>query len=255
MINLKPVFALVITTVLAVTTRGEQTTVAVATNFTKPMEKLVADFEESTQHKVHLVFGSSGKLFAQIQHGAPFDALLSADTEKPAALVKSGKALADSRFTYAVGTLVLWSSDPDIDAQAMLQIQGYNKLAIANPRLAPYGAAAMEVLEQLGIEKSVESKLVVGENIAQTYQFVASGNAQLGFVALSQVMTDSTPGAGNNWVVPSDLHRPIRQDAVLLKRGENNAATTALLAYLRSQQASTTILKYGYGTGRSWANR
>ncbi|WP_430755100.1 molybdate ABC transporter substrate-binding protein [Magnetovirga frankeli] len=220
-----------------------------AANFALPMQQIVAEFERSTGHRAGVSLGGTGKLFAQISHGAPFEVFLAADQRAPARLVAEGKALADSRFTYARGRLVLWSSQPDLlDADASALQQGrFSRLAIANPRVAPYGAAALAVLEGLGLLEMVRPKLVQGENIAQTYQFVASGNAELGFVARSQVMRDGQLQAGSAWPVPERLHPPLRQDAVLLLRGKDNPAARALLAFLRSEAAGSIIQSFGYG--------
>jgi len=222
--------------------------VAVAANFTAPMQAIAAAFEQDTGHKARLSFGSSGKFFAQIKHGAPFQVFLSADDTKPAKLEREGMTVPGSRFTYAVGTLVLWSAQPGlVDAEAaVLGKGGFKHLALANPKLAPYGAAAMQTLETLGLTDRVGSKIVQGENIAQTYQFVATGNAELGFVALSQVMSDGKLGSGSAWIVPASLHTPIRQDAVILARGEGNPAATALLRYLKGEKAVAVIESYGY---------
>ncbi|MYM62490.1 molybdate ABC transporter substrate-binding protein [Pseudomaricurvus sp. HS19] len=222
------------------------TRIAVAANFTAPMEAITHAFEEQTGHTVSVSFGSSGKLFAQVQNGAPFDAFLSADTAKPEALVNAGLAIKESRFTYAVGTLALYGGD-STDAKRLLESGDYNKLAIANPRLAPYGAAAMETLQALGVADSAASKLVTGENISQTWQFVFTGNADIGFIALSQIIKGGTPPTGA-WVVPGQLHSPIHQDAVLLERGKDNPASQSLLDFLKGDTAREIIQRYGYAT-------
>jgi molybdate transport system substrate-binding protein len=197
-----------------------------------------------------LSFGASGKFYAQIKNGAPFQLLLSADDEKPAQLIKDGLAVADSRFTYAIGTLVLWSAKIGIvDARGDVLAKGhFGKIAIANPKLAPYGSAAMEVLTKLGILKTISSKFVQGENISQAFQFVSTGNAELGFVALSQIMKDGKISSGSAWIVPGALHSPIRQDAVLLSPGKDSAAAKALLNYLKSDKSKRIIRSYGYET-------
>jgi len=230
------------------TARADEVNVAVAANFTAPMTAIAAEFARDTGHEARLAFGSSGKFYAQIKNGAPFQVFLSADDAKPARLEEEGMTVAGSRFTYAIGTLVLWSARAGVvDAEAAVLKRGaYNKLAVANPKLAPYGAAAMEVLAALGLTAAATPKLVQGENIAQTYQFVSTGNAELGFVALSQVMQDGRIGSGSGWVVPSHLHQPIRQDAVLLVSGKDNAAASALLEYLRGDKARAIIRSYGY---------
>lgn len=233
---------------LTTTAYAEKIMVAVAANFAAPMKAIAADFEKESGHKVVLSFGSSGKFYSQITNGAPFQLFLSADEEKPARLEKDGLVVAGSRFTYAVGTLVLWSSKADfVDAKGeVLRTGSYNKLAIASPRLAPYGSSAIEVLTRLGLLATVEPKFVQGENIAQTHQFVATGNADLGFVALAQVMQGGKISSGSAWVVPSTLHSPIRQDAVLLTGAKGNVAAEALAAYLKSDKAKAIIRSYGY---------
>lgn len=233
---------------LTATAHAEEVNVAVAANFTAPMKEIAADFEKESGHKVTLSFGSSGKFYSQITNGAPFQLFLSADEEKPAQLEKDGLAVTGSRFTYAVGTLVLWSSKADfVDAKGdVLRTGSYNKLAIASPRLAPYGFAAIEVLSKLGLLATVEPKFVQGENIAQTHQFVSTGNADLGFVALSQVMQGGEITSGSAWIVPSTLHTPIRQDALLLSTGKGNVAADALAAYLKTEKAKVIIRSYGY---------
>jgi molybdate transport system substrate-binding protein len=228
--------------------RAEQVNVAVAANFTAPMNVIAAEFAKDTGHEARLAFGSSGKFYAQIRNGAPFQVFLSADDAKPARLEQEGMTVAGSRFTYAVGTLVLWSAQPGLvdDKAEVLKRGAYNKLAVASPKLAPYGAAAMEVLDGMGLKAAVEPKLVQGENIAQTYQFVLSGNAELGFIALSQVMKNGEISSGSAWVVPSNLHQPIRQDAVILSSGQGNAAASALMNYLQGDKAKAIIRSYGY---------
>ena len=229
--------------------QADPVSVAVAANFTAPMQKIASAFEADTGHKAELSFGATGKFYAQITHGAPFQVLLSADDTTPARLEREGKAVARSRFTYAIGTLVLWSAQPGyVDAQgAVLKTGDFKHLAIANPKVAPYGAAALQVMDQLGATAAVQPRLVQGENIAQAFQFVATGNAQLGFVALSQVMADGKLTSGSAWQVPASLHDPIRQDAVLLTPGKDSTATAALLAYLRGDKARAIIRSYGYG--------
>jgi len=222
--------------------------VAVAANFTAPMNAIATEFAKDTGHKALLSFGSSGKFYAQIKNGAPFQMLLSADDEKPAKLEQEGLTLPGTRFTYAIGTLVLWSAKNDlVDNQgAVLKSGAFNKLALANPKLAPYGAAAMEALTALNLKSALEPKFVLGENIAQTWQFVSTGNAELGFVALSQVMKDGKITSGSAWVVPGKLHTPIRQDAVILATGKGNAAAEALSKYLKGEKAKAIIRAYGY---------
>jgi molybdate transport system substrate-binding protein len=222
--------------------------VAVAANFTAPMQRIAAEFQKDTGHKAQLSFGGTGKFYAQIKHGAPFQMLLAADDETPARLEREGLAAPGTRYTYAVGALVLWSATPGVvDARGeMLKKGGFNKLALANPRLAPYGKAATEVLAGLGLLDALTPKFVQGENIAQTWQFVSTGNAELGFVALSQVMKDGKIAGGSAWVVPGKLHTPIRQDAVTLAAGKDNAAAVALTKYLKGDKARAIIRSYGY---------
>lgn len=228
---------------------AEQVHVAVAANFTAPMQKIATAFAASTGHKAELSFGATGKFYAQIVNGAPFQLLLSADEATPARLEREGLVVANTRFTYALGRLVLWSAQPDlVDAQgAVLKTGQFRHLAIANPKLAPYGAAAVQVMQRMDLDAALQPRLVQGENIAQAYQFVASGNAQLGFVALSQVMVDGQIANGSAWLVPTGLHDPIRQDAALLTPGKDNAAAAALLQYLRGDKARAIIRSYGYG--------
>lgn len=223
---------------------ADEVKVAVASNFTAPMKEIAAAFEQATGHRVSASFGSTGKLYAQIKNGAPFEALLAADAATPARLVDEG--LASGAFTYAIGRLVLWSADPGlVDGEGeVLTRGGFAKLAIANPKTAPYGAAAAQVLESLGLSEVLAPKLVKGDNIAQAYQFVVTRNAALGFVAWSQVVLE--PG-GSSWLVPQDRYAPIRQDAVLLKAGEGSTAALSLLDYLKGSEARALIEGYGYG--------
>jgi molybdate transport system substrate-binding protein len=211
-------------------------------------QKIAAAFETDTGHKAELSFGATGKFYAQISHGAPFQVLLSADDTTPAKLEREGKAVARSRMTYAIGTLVLWSAQAGVvDSQGDVLKKGdFKHLAIANPKLAPYGAAAVQVMDKLGVSQALQPRVVQGENIAQTFQFVATGNAALGFVALSQVMVDGKVRSGSAWQVPASLHDPMRQDAVLLTPGKDSAAAAALLAYLRSAKARGIMQSYGY---------
>jgi len=227
---------------------ADEVQVAVAANFTAPMKAIAAEFEKATGHKAQLSFGATGKFYAQIRNGAPFQVFLSADDETPAKLEQEGLAVQGSRFTYAVGTLALWSARPDfVDAKGEVLSRGsFAHLAVANPKLAPYGAAAMETLDKLGLTSKLQAKFVQGENIAQTYQFVMSGNAELGFVALSQIMKDGRIGSGSAWIVPAEMHRPIRQDAVILAPGRDNAAANALLRFLRTRAVLAIIRSYGY---------
>jgi len=222
--------------------------VAVAANFTAPMQRIAAEFEKDSGHKAALMSGATGKFYAQISHGAPFEVFLSADDETPARLETDGLAVAGSRFTYATGRLVLWSPREGYvdDKGEVLKKGDFRHLAIANPRTAPYGAAALQVLGKLGLQPALTPRFVQGENIAQTHSFVVSGNAELGFVALAQVYKDGRLGAGSAWIVPASLHAPIRQDAVLLMKGASNPAAAALLKYLKSDKARAIIRSFGY---------
>lgn len=222
--------------------------VAVAANFSAPMKKIAAAFEADSGHKALLSFGSTGAFYAQIRNGAPFQLLLAADDETPASLERDGFGVAGTRFTYATGRLVLWSAQPGVvDGKGeVLRKPGDGRIAVANPRLAPYGAAAIEALTALGLLQSLQPRFVQGENIAQAFQFAATGNAQLGFVALSQVMVDGRIASGSAWRVPASLHTPIRQDAVLLAGGKDNAAAIALVAYLKGEKARAIIRSFGY---------
>ena len=232
----------------AVSVRAAEASIAVAANFTAPMQKIAAAFERDTGHKAVLAFGSTGRFYAQVRNGAPFDVLLAADDETPARLAAEGLAVPASRFTYATGRLVLWSAKPElVDPKGdVLRGASFERIAIADPKLAPYGAAAIEALTKLGVLQAVQPKFVQGESIGQAHQFVATGNAALGFVALSQVMKDGRVERGSGWVVPANLHSPIRQDAVLLVRGKDNPAAKALLQFLRSEAARAIIRDHGY---------
>ena len=239
--------------VASVTVKAEEVTVAVAANFTAPMQKIAQAFEQDTGHKVLLSFGATGKFYAQIKNGAPFAVLLSADDETPARLEKEGVAIAGTRFTYAVGRLALWSKNPflvDDKGQVLLSNNtdknNFKKLAIADPKLAPYGAAAIEVIERMGVIDKVRSKLVQGDSIGQAFQFVMTENAELGFVALSQISIDGRIAQGSAWVVPQNLYTPLKQDAVLLPFGKHNSAALALMKYMRTERAQTIIRSYGY---------
>lgn len=227
---------------------AEEVQVAVAANFTAPMKQIAADFEKETGHKAVAAFGATGKFYAQIRNGAPFEVLLAADDTTPAKLEAEGAAVPGSRYTYATGRLVLWSAMPGyVDAKGEVLRKGeFRHVALANPKLAPYGAAAVEALTALKLTDAVQPKFVQAENIAQAYQFVVTGNAELGFVALSQIMKDGRIGEGSAWVVPADLHQPIRQDVAILTKGKGKPAAEALLKYLKSDKAKAVIKSYGY---------
>jgi molybdate transport system substrate-binding protein len=232
----------------ALPSAAAEVSVAVAANFTAPMKQIAAAFEHDTGHKAALAFGSTGKFYAQIAHGAPFQMLLAADDKTPARLVQDGLAVDSTRFTYAIGKLVLWSGQPGLvdDRGEVLRTGSFARLALADPKLAPYGAAAIESLAALGELERLRPRFVQGENIAQAYQFVATGNAPLGFVALSQVYADGHISQGSGWIVPTKLHAPIRQDAVILKNGADNPAAAALADYLHGEKARAIIRAYGY---------
>lgn len=222
--------------------------VAVAANFTGPMEKIAPAFEKATGHKALVAYGTVGKFYAQIKNGAPFEVLVSADDETPIRLEKDGLAISQSRFTYAVGKLVLWSAKPGFvdDKGEVLKRGDFRHLAIANPKVAVYGAVAAEVMKKLGVDVALEPRLIYGENITQAYQFTATGNAELGFVALSQIYRDGQYLPGSYWMVPPALYPQIRQDAVLLVRGKDSPAAAALLTYLKSDAARQVIRAHGY---------
>lgn len=228
---------------------AETVLVAVASNFTKPMTEIAAEFEKATGHSAKLAFGSSGKFVSQLENGAPFEVFLSADDEKPLKLEQAGLTVPGTRFTYALGTLVLWSAKPGyVDGQGkILATGGFKHLALADPKLAPYGAAAMEVLKGLNLQSKLQPLLVQGENISQAHQFVSTGNAELGFLALSQVIENGKIAAGSGWIIPDNLYTPIKQSAVLMAQGAENPAAPALLDYLKSAPAMAIIEKYGYG--------
>lgn len=233
---------------LAGIARADEVQVAVAANFTGPMQKIAAEFARDTGHKAQLAFGATGKFYAQIANGAPFEVFLSADDETPARLEKEGRAVAGTRYTYAVGRLVLWSAqEGKVDAQGEVLKHGQiRRLALANPKTAPYGAAALETMQKLGVLAQLQPGFVQAENIAQAYQFVGTGNAEFGFVALSQVWLEGKLTHGSGWIVPASLHQPIRQDAQLLAKGAGKPAAMALLDYLRGDKARQIIKAYGY---------
>ncbi|MCO6511391.1 MAG: molybdate ABC transporter substrate-binding protein [Aridibacter famidurans] len=221
---------------------GSELRIAVASNFKDPATELVKRFQERTGRNVTVTLGSTGKLYAQIRNGAPFAVFLAADAERPKLLEKEVPAARGSRFTYAVGKLVLWSPDPElVDSEGEVLEDDFAKLAIANPKLAPYGVAAEEVLRKKGVWDKVERRLVRGENIGQTFQFVSTGNAELGFVALSQ----ARGRAGSLWEVPKELYTPIEQQAVLLSGDEG---AREFLEFLKSEEARKLIREFGYDT-------
>lgn len=232
------------------TAAAEEVRIAVAANFLATLNVIVNNFEQDTGHTVVISSGSSGKLYAQIKNGAPFDVFLSADVFRPKLLENEGLAVHDSRFTYAVGRLTLWSPDSNLvteDGKAVLLNSTFDHLAIANPKTAPYGTAAKSTLQALGLWDRMRDRLVQGENIGQTFHFVFSKNAQLGFVALSQVLDPKINGAGSRWDVPVDFHEPLRQQAVLLVNGQNNEAAKTFLHYVKGPKARRIIERFGYG--------
>lgn len=237
-----------LTAAIAGFAHADEVQVAVAANFTAPMQQIAAQFEKDSGHKAVLSFGATGKFYAQIVNGAPFELLLAADDETPARLEKEDQGVAGSRFTYAIGKLVLWSADPAlVDAKGeILKKGGFRHLALANPKTAPYGAAAVETMSKLGVLGTLQPLFVQGENISQTQQFITTGNAELGFVALSQVFKDGRITGGSAWIVPAGLYEPIRQDAVLLARGRDKPAAAALAAYLKGDKAKAVIRSFGY---------
>lgn len=229
---------------------ADEARVAVAANFAGAAKQLATAFERETSHRLQLSAGSTGKFYAQIANGAPFDVLLSADSETLLRLEREKLAVAGSRFTYAVGKLVLWSPRAGLvdDKGEVLRSASFRRLAIANPKLAPYGAAAMQTMQRLGVWTALKDRLVQGENIAQTFQFVSSGNADLGFIALSQIRDGRQPRSGSQWLVPPSLHQPLRQDAGLLAPGAANPAARAFLDFLRGSAAREAIRAFGYET-------
>lgn len=227
---------------------ADEVQVAVAANFTAPIQAIAKDFEKDTGHKLVASFGATGQFYAQINNGAPFEVFLAADDSTPAKLEQEKQTVAGSRFTYAIGTLALWSAKPGyVDAQGeVLKTNDYKHLSIANPKTAPYGLAATQVLAKLNLTEATKGKLVEGQNITQAFQFVSTGNAELGFVALSQIYKDGKVENGSAWIVPSSLHDPIRQDAVILNKGKDNPAAKAFIDYLRGPKATAVIKSYGY---------
>lgn len=239
-------------TLLAVFTLGSaqaaEVQVAVAANFTAPIQAIAADFEKDTGHKLVAAYGATGQFYTQIKNGAPFEVFLSADDSTPQKLESEGDIVKGSRFTYAIGTLALWSAkDGYVDANGqVLKDNQYQHLSIANPKAAPYGLAATQVLAKLGLTEQVKGKIVEGQNITQAYQFVSTGNAELGFVALSQIYKDGKLTGGSAWIVPAAMHDPIKQDAVILNKGKDNPAAQALVDYLKGPKAAAVIKSYGY---------
>ena len=224
----------------------ESATIAVATNFKTTLEKLETDFETRSGYTLEIVSGSTGKLYAQITNGAPYHVFLSADQARPERLVREGRALANSRFTYAIGGLALWSpTRPDITPDTLAD-DDITRLALANPDLAPYGLATVQLLERLDLLEPWQPKFVLGENVGQAFAFVSTGNAEIGFVSAAQVLALPEDARGSSWLVPRQMHDPIAQDAVLLKTGQNNQVARAFLTYLKSPEARDIIHQSGY---------
>ena len=245
---MKQLSSLILSLLVVATAHADEVQVAVAANFTAPMQIISVLFERDTGHKASLAFGATGKFYAQISNGAPFEVLLSADDETPARLIKEGNGVPGTAFTYAIGKLVLWSTDPKlIDAKGeVLKKANFKHLALASPKAAPYGAAAMQVMTKLGVVDNLKPLFVQGENISQTHQFIATGAAELGFVAYSQVIKNGQLGSGSGWVVPENLYDPIRQDAVILTKGKDKPAALALMNYLKGEKALIVIKSFGY---------
>jgi molybdate transport system substrate-binding protein len=241
--------SILLSATMAVTSQvhADEVSVAVAANFYAPMQKIALEFEKDTGHKIVAAFGSTGKFYAQIKNGAPFEVLLAADDETPARLVMENTALAGSQFTYAIGKLVLWSAKPAVvdGAGEILKKGGFDHIALADPKLAPYGAAAVEAMKALGVYDALQAKIVTAENISQAYQFISSGNALVGFVALSQVLKDRKI-EGSAWIVPGTLYQPLRQDLVILEKGKGKPAAEALMKFLKGDKAKAVIKSFGY---------
>jgi molybdate transport system substrate-binding protein len=227
---------------------GAEAQVAVAANFAEPMKALATLLEQTTGHHLKITQGATGKLYAQIRQGAPFDVLLAADSRTPTRLAAERLGLASSQFTYAQGKLVLWSATVDrVDAHGLvLTAADVNRIAYANPKLAPYGLAAEQVMEKLGLSAELAPKLVQAESIGQAFSFTYAGAADVGFVAMSQVLKDGKLRSGSIWVIPQRLYEPIRQDAILLKRGAHNEAALALVKLLQSPSGQALIRAAGY---------
>jgi molybdate transport system substrate-binding protein len=226
---------------------ADQILVAVAANFVPPFREIAAEFEKTTGHHIRVVSGSSGNFYSQIKNGAPFDVLFSADAERPTLLEDEGLAVKGSRFTYAIGRLALWSPNSNVvNGEQALRSDAFKHLAMANPKTAPYGVAAMQTLQKLGVWEKLQSRIVMGENLGQAMGFIESGNAELGFVALSQILDPKVKVKGSRWEVPIDLYDPIVQDVILLERGKDNPGAKSLMAFTGSQRATVIIERYGY---------
>ncbi|GAB1620555.1 molybdate ABC transporter substrate-binding protein [Agarivorans albus] len=238
---------LVVATLKVTSLQAAEIKVAVAANFYKPVLALVDHYQKETGHHVQVSAGSTGKLYAQIKNGAPFEVFLAADQQRPSLLVDEGLAEPKSQFTYALGSLVLWSNNPElVDGKGEILKEELKHIAICNPKTAPYGAAAVSAMKNLGVYNELKPKFVEGQSVGQTYQQISSGAVDLGFVALSQVLVDKQLNGGSLWLVPNELYSPINQDAVLLKQGTNNAAAKQFLAYLQTEQSKQLIKDFGY---------
>ena len=244
-----PLAATALTSLICLNTAwADEVQVAVAANFTAPIQAIAKDFEKDTGHTLVAAYGATGQFYAQIKNGAPFEVFLAADDSTPAKLEQEKEIVPGSRFTYAIGTLALWSAKEGyVDAKGdVLKQNAYKHLSIANPKAAPYGLAATQVLDKLKLTEATQGKIVEGQNITQAFQFVSTGNAELGFVALSQIYKAGKVTSGSAWIVPSNLHDPIRQDAVILNKGKDSAAAKALVEYLKGPKAAAVIKSYGY---------
>lgn len=244
----KQLIVLAASLLFAASARAAEVKVAVAANFAQPLKEIAAEFEKDTGNKVNVTQGATGKFYAQITNGAPFEVFLSADDETPGKLVREGKAVSGTQFTYAIGRLVLWSPDASLVDQGggVLKTDKFKFLSIANAKVAPYGRAAVQTMQKLGVLTAIEPRVVQGESITQTHQFVSSGNAQLGFVALSQVWENGRLKSGSAWIVPEEMHEQLKQDVVLLNAGKDSKAAAALVDYLKSDKARKIIDRYGY---------
>ncbi len=238
---------IVIATITAAPAFAEQVLVAVAANFVPPFREIALEFEKSTGHRLQVAGGSSGNFYSQIKNGAPFDVFFSADMERPKLLEDEGLGIKGTRFTYAIGRLVLWSPNENlIKGEETLRSKQYKRLAMANPKTAPYGVAAMQAMQKLELWETLQPQIVMGESLGQTMGFIESGNAQIGFVALSQVLGPKMKGKGSRWDVPNNLHEPIKQDMIVLARAKDNQAAKALMEFIGSPQAKKIIERYGY---------
>ena len=233
---------------MAVNAKAAEIKVAVASNFANVLKEIAIEFQKDTGHQLAITPGATGRFYAQISNGAPFDVFLSADDETPHKLAQEGKAIASSQFTYAIGRLALWSPNPEmIEKNAdILKTDKFKFIAIANAKVAPYGQAAVQTMQKLGVLTKIEPRVVQGESISQTYQFVSTGNAQVGFVALSQIVENGKIKTGSAWIVPEEMHEPLKQDAVVLQSCKHMSACQALIDYLKSEKAKKLMASYGY---------